>query len=342
MFKNKIFLLSILALGVLFVGIYCSACKDDPSQAPTVEQKPPKKGGPVKVPRFTADSAYQYIAKQVSFGPRVPNTPPHTSTRNWLIQKLEAFGATVIAQDFTAKAYTGESLRGTNIIAQYNPGMKERVVLAAHWDTRHISDHDPDEANKNKPVLGADDGGSGVGILLEVARQIHQTPIDLGVDIIFFDLEDYGQGGEDGPLESWCLGSQHWSRNPHSKRYRAQFGILLDMVGAKNARFTKDGTSMQFAPKVMRKVWKLAQGMGYGNWFVDVNTKPFVDDHYFVNTIAGIPMIDIINRPDGSASGFGHYWHTQADNMDVIDKRTLRAVGQTLLAVLYHQSKGTF
>ena len=344
MFKNKILLFSLIFIGILSLFIYCSACKEDkPAEDDTAQtDKPKQRPGSVKVPRFVADSAYTYIEKQVSFGPRVPNTPPHKTTRDWLIQKLESFGATVIPQDFTAQAYTGETLKGTNIIAQFNPELKNRVILAAHWDTRHISDHDPDDANKDKPVPGADDGGSGVGILLEVARQIQSTPINLGVDIIYFDLEDYGQGGEEGALESWCLGSQHWSRNPHARGYRANFGILLDMAGAKNARFTKDGTSMQFAPNVMNKVWKLAQGMGYGNWFVDLKTKPFVDDHYFVNTIAGIPMIDIINRPDGTTSGFGHYWHTQKDDMSVIDKRTLRAVGQTLLAVIYRKSEGTF
>ena len=215
------------------------------------------------------------------------------------------------------------------------------MVLAAHWDSRHVADYDPDASRQNEPILGADDGGSGVGILMEIARAIQKNPIDLGVDIVLFDAEDYGESqGED--ITTWCLGSQHWSRNPHVAGYRADFGILLDMVGSKGARFTKEEVSRTFAPQVLDKVWKLSQNMGYGNYFVNDNTRQLVDDHLFVNQIARIPMIDIINRPVDTETGFGHYWHTHADDMSVIDKQTLRAVGQTLLAVIYQKSAGRF
>ena len=177
-------------------------------------------------------------------------------------------------------------------------------------------------------------------MLLEIARQIQANPIDLGVDIVLFDAEDQGDNG--GRETTWCLGSQHWSRNLHRPNYKPKFGILLDMAGAKNARFAKDGTSMKHAPNVMNKVWKIAQERGYGNYFVNESTSELIDDHKFVNEIAKIPMIDIINRPVGSRSGFGDYWHTHDDNMSVIDKNTLRAVGQTVLAVIYRESVGDF
>jgi len=322
-----------LLLTILFSLI---ACKNDQADDTPIERV---KNLPI--PRFNSASAYHFVAKQVEFGPRVPNTPAHQATKKWLASQLEAHGAKVIEQDFVATAYTGEQLNGTNIIGQYNPKAKERIILAAHWDCRHITDKDPDETKRNLPVDGADDGASGVGVLLEIARHLEKLPHYMGVDIIFFDAEDYGESQSED-INSWCLGSQHWSRNPHVKGYRASFGILLDMVGSKNARFTKEETSMAFAPAVMDKVWKLGQNMGYGNFFVDDKTKMLIDDHLFINRLTGIPTIDIINRPEGSATGFGHYWHTVKDNMDVIDKRTLRAVGQTVLAVLYRESDGTF
>lgn len=314
-----------------------AACNSEPAPPPP-KPKPTKT---VKVPRFESDSAFVKIEKQLAFGPRVPNTSAHDECRQWLVDQFKNYGAEVIEQKFTAKAYTGENLKGTNIIAQYKPELSKRVILAAHWDSRHISDADSNEANKKKAVPAADDGGSGVGVLLEIARNLNNTPIDMGVDLILFDAEDYGDGENDNPT-SWCLGSQHWARNIHRNNYKPKYGILLDMVGAKNARFTKEEVSRVFAPKVVEKVWRLAKNMGYANYFVDQESRGITDDHLFVNRIAKIPMIDIINRSTTTTSGFGHYWHTQEDNIEVIDKRTLRAVGQTMLAVIYNESIGKF
>ncbi len=321
----------VLLLGLVFLA----GCGNEPTP------EPPKPKPEVKVPRFDRDSAYNYVSRQVAFGPRVVNSDAHKQARAWLVDQFKGFGATVIEQDFQAEAYTGTVLNGTNIIAQYQPNNPKRILLAAHWDSRHIADYDPDENKRDQPILGADDGASGVGVLLEIARQLQANPIDLGVDIILFDAEDYGESkGED--YTTWCLGSQHWANNLHRSSYRAEFGILLDMVGAKNARFTLDETSMSFAPTIMNKVWKLAQDMGYSNYFVSEKTGILIDDHLFVNRIARIPMIDIINRPLESETGFGHYWHTQGDDMSVIDRRTLRAVGQTVLAVIYRLNNGQF
>lgn len=333
--------LSFLVLALLTISLF--SCKSDSNTtappAETIVETPPVKKVPV--PKFNRDSAYQYIAEQVAFGPRVPNTKEHQLGKEWISAKLAAHGANVIEQDFQAEAYTGTMLNGTNIIGQYNPEAKKRIVLAAHWDSRHISDHDEDESLRNEPVLGADDGGSGVGVLLEVARQLQANPIELGVDIVFFDLEDYGSDTGNDPT-SWCLGSQYWSRNFHVPNYKAKYGILLDMVGSKNARFTKEQISMRYAPDVMNKVWKLANAMGYGAFFVETNGRQLTDDHVFVNQIAKIPMIDIINFPPGSKTGFMEHWHTTHDDMNHIDKRTLKAVGQVVLATIYREANGTF
>ncbi len=329
-------------LSIVFIALW--SCKSDPPQEESV---PAPSAAKQQVPPFNRDSALLYLRTQVNFGPRVPNTSGHRECREWLVDKLQSFGAAVIEQNFEAEAYTGDKLQATNIIAQFNPQQSKRILLAAHWDTRHIADSPLSSENQDRPIPGADDGASGVAVLLEVARQIQAFPIDLGVDIILFDAEDHGRGGEteetDPSKSSWCLGSQYWSRNKHKNAYQAEYGILLDMVGARGARFPKEYHSTQFAPQLTNKVWQLAGRMGYGNYFQNVNGGGVTDDHYFVNTLARIPMIDIINLPANSNNrGFGAHWHTQNDNLNIIDNRTLRAVGQVVLAVVYREANGQF
>lgn len=292
-----------------------------------------------QAPEFSSDSAYFYIEKQVSFGPRVPNTKEHAACAEWLKNKLASFnGWEVKLQEFKAKAFDDKILNGKNIIASFNKDTTKRILLFAHWDTRPFADQD--SKDKNKPIPGANDGGSGVGVLLEIARQISLTPINIGIDIILFDAEDYGQ--PDGTMmqrkpDTYCLGSQHWAKNPHVPGYRAYYGILLDMVGAKDATFTMEATSMYYASNVVEKVWAVAHKLGFGNYFLYKRTDGITDDHYYVNTITGIPSIDIIQHDPETSSNFGKYWHTHDDNMDVIDRNTLKAVGQTVLQVLYNE-----
>jgi hypothetical protein len=294
----------------------------------------------VTIPAVNQDSIYAFVEKQLSFGFRIPGQQGHTDCKNWLVSKLESYGTKVIQQDFPATFYTGETVQATNIIAQINPLKKKRILLAAHYDTRRVADYDRKFSNRSQPIAGADDGASGVAVLIEIARTISENPIDLGVDIIFFDAED--QGETKGPSNYWCLGSQYWSRNIHVARYRPEFGILLDMVGAKNPRFAKDYVSRTYAGKVLNKVWRLAQNMGYSDKFVNENGGEITDDHYFVNTIAKIPMIDIINQPINSQTGFVPHWHTLDDDIHVINKRTMRVVGQVVAAVLYKSSDDSF
>lgn len=340
----KITIRNLCWLSCICLGLLLSSCTEEEATPPPPTPNPKSKTK-VKVPRFDRDSAYQYIQKQVEFGPRVPNSDEHKKTKEWLVSQFKNFGANVIEQDFQATAYDGTQLNGTNIIAQYNPSSSERILLAAHWDTRPIADSDLSTERRDEPILGADDGGSGVGVLLEIARQLQANPLEMGVDLVLFDAEDYGAPREQeqeltsSSILTWCLGSQHWSKNLHVPGYKPKYGILLDMVGSKGARFTKEASSMQYAPQLMNKIWKLANGMGYGNYFVNERSDQVVDDHLFVNEIAKIPMIDIINR---TPTGFGKYWHTHDDNMEVIDKRTLRAVGQVMLAVIYGEQNGTF
>lgn len=291
-------------------------------------------------PDFNSDSAYHFVDKQVSFGPRVPNSEAHKACGDYLVAQLERFGAKVTEQKADLKAFDGTVLHARNIIGAFNPEKADRILLFAHWDTRPFADKDPDKNNYHTPILGANDGASGVGVLLEIARTLQEKAPDLGVDIIFFDAEDYGTPTfvDDAPEgEWWCLGSQYWAKNPHIPGYKARFGILLDMVGAPDATFLKEALSRQYAQGIVEKVWGTARDLGYGKYFVDKNGGGITDDHVPVNEYRRIPSIDIIQYDLNTDSGFGWYHHTTKDDMDNISKETLKAVGQTLLEVVYKE-----
>lgn len=291
-------------------------------------------------PDFNADSAYHYIETQVNFGPRVPNTPQHLECSNYLAETLKRFGADVIVQEAKVKAFDNTTLNIRNIIGQFQPEKNDRILLFAHWDTRPFADHDPDPQKRNNPIDGANDGGSGVGVLLEIARHLKEYPTYPGVDIIFFDAEDYGIPDHINVQykpDTWCLGSQYWGQNPHKRNYYARFGILLDMVGAANAQFYKEQFSMQYAPRMVDHIWKVAGELGYSAWF-NFNTGGMItDDHVYVYKYLKIPSVNIIQHDPASETSFGHYWHTHADNMDNIDRYTLKAVGQTVMEVIYRE-----
>lgn len=290
-------------------------------------------------PEFNSDSAYVFIQSQVDFGPRVPNTEGHRKTKDWLIEKFKSYGLEVKTQDFQARTYDNLTWNLSNIIASYNPSAKKRILLAAHWDTRRMADKDTERINE--PIDGANDGGSGVGVLLEIARVIttSEEKLGIGIDFILFDGEDDGEPEYSNSRNNsqiwWCLGSQHWSKNPHQPGYSAFYGILVDLVGAKGARFYREGYSMRYAKNIVNKVWNFASELGYSDFFIPRDAPEIIDDHVFVNRDAKIPMINIVEFSPNY--GFGHYHHTHADNMDIIDKRTLKAVGQTVLFTLYQE-----
>jgi glutaminyl-peptide cyclotransferase len=289
----------------------------------------------VEIPTFFADSAYAFTQKQVAFGPRVPNTAAHKACRAWLVKKLKSYGAVVEEQVLAEKHYSGKIHNGANIIAKFNPQNPRRVMLAAHWDTREFADKDKDSAKAKKGMDGADDGASGVGALLEIARAFHSKPTELGLDIVLFDLEDNGKdgNGEDDSEKTWCLGSQYWAKNKGN--YQARFGILLDMIGAKNATFVKEGYSMHYAPELTNKIWAIGQRLGHSQYFLSQAGGAITDDHAYVNQV-GIPMVDIINLSPGGS--FGAYHHTHDDNMNVIDKSTMKAVIETVLTAVYSEA----
>lgn len=321
---------------VFLIGlIIVASCKDENQDNPKSDKKPIKIER-VITPQFNADSAYQYIQNQVDFGPRVPNSASHKACASWLDSKLQRFGAKTIIQKGVVTAFNGDKLNIQNIIGQFSPEKTQRILLFAHWDTRPVADKDIKDTQK--PIDGANDGGSGVGVLLEMARQFSIKEPKYGIDIIFFDAEDYGTfiGQKSRIAEDWCLGSQYWAKNPPIANYRPKYGILLDMVGEKNATFPIDEISARYARNIVEKVWSTGRRLGYSNYFIPVQSGAITDDHKFVNEIANIPSIDIISF-DPNSGRFGDYHHTHADNMDIIDKNSLKAVGQTVMEVVYQE-----
>lgn len=328
MHRLFIFCLFLIALST----VSCSEKKSKTIVEPPAEKK-------IKAADFSADSAMIFLEKQVSFGPRIPNTQAHQKCAVWLEKKLKTYCKSVTVQQFTAKAYNGKILNLTNLIASFNPDSSDRVLLLAHWDTRPYADNDPDERNRRKPFDGANDGGSGTAVLLEIARQLSIKNPQTGIDILLVDGEDYGAPmDEQSQVEDdWCLGTQYWARFPHTLVYSARFGILLDMVGASDAVFYKEGTSMYFAPDVVQKVWNMASEIGFGQYFYTETSQPITDDHVYVNQIRQIPCIDIIQHDPSTPSGFYKNWHTLNDNMSGISKNTLEAVGKTVLTAALAQ-----
>lgn len=288
-----------------------------------------------EVPEFSSDQAYQFIEEQLEFGPRVPSSEAHRQAvqyfRNHFIET--AGQNSVFVQSFETEVY-GDSLQLYNVLASFGTDKQDRILLAAHWDSRPRAEEDPDDPES--PIPGADDGASGVAVLMELATIFSENDVPIGVDIILFDGEDYGEPSD---LQNYFLGSRYWGNNPPVPGYRPRFGILLDMVGGQNAQFPKEGYSMDFAPNLVNEIWAIGQEFGYENLFLNEVGSRISDDHYIVERLTGIPMIDIIHHrisPTGELE-FPPYWHTQDDNLEIIDRETLQAVGDVLLELIYNR-----
>ncbi len=309
--------------------------------------KPVRQTQQVQKAVFSADSAYRFIADQVALGPRIVNSEAHKRCVTYLTEQLQRFGADVELQTGEMSDYANQTIPIVNIIGRYNKEAKQRVLLAAHYDSRPWADHDPDQTKHQTPILGANDGASGVGVLLEMARQLQQANTQQGIDIVFFDAEDMGApefySGKDKE-DDWCLGSQLWAQRIKSQNLASdyRFGIVLDMVGAGDATFPHEYFSERYASEYVKQIWKTATQLGYGRYFNSAMSYPITDDHYYVNTIADIPCVDVIhyvNPTQYGESGFCASWHTVNDNLQVINKNTLDAVGTTIMTYISETSK---
>ncbi|MBP5527659.1 MAG: M28 family peptidase [Bacteroidales bacterium] len=289
----------------------------------------------VAVPDFCADSAYRYTADQLAFGNRIPGSKAWQRCADYLVAQMRRWCDTVIVQDFRAILWDNSTVPGKNIIASFNPQAPRRILLAAHWDSRRWADHDADVNLQHSPVPGANDGAAGVATLMEMARVMSAMPPSVGVDFIFFDVEDQGVAdwSEVYDEHSWCKGSQYWADNRHIPYYTAVYGVLFDMIGTPEPRFTKEYISRQYAPGLTEKLWQCAAALGYGNIFVSQNTDPILDDHLYVNQMAGIPMVDIVqNSPTTS---FFTHWHTTTDDLQSVNAEALRIVATVTMKTLY-------
>lgn len=326
-------------LYLFLFSTFITACSTDNNSKQEHVTNKEEERNYIKAPDFSADTAYNFIATQVAFGPRTPNSKAQKQCEKFIVSTLKKYNLTVIEQKTQVKAYDGKMLYCNNITGSIHPENTNRIFISGHWDSRHVADQDV--ANQNKPIEGANDGGSSAAVMLEMARVLSQyKDLKIGVDFIFFDCEDYGQPNNSGlPYmeDSYCLGSQYWSKNK-PMGYQPRYGINIDMVGATNVRFLKDGTSLQYAYGVVEKVWQTAARIGYGSVFINKQSgTSLTDDHLYVNTLANIPCIDIIHHDEATPSNFPITWHTHNDNLQNIDKTSLKAVGQTLLEVVVNE-----
>ena len=288
-------------------------------------------------PAFNGDSAYAFVEHQLSFGPRVPNSKGHMDCAVWLVQQLQRYGAQVELQKGTLLDYANRPQQIINIIGHFAPdSASERTLLFAHYDTRAWCDEEELYEDRLYNVPGANDGASGVAVLLEVARQLSLDSLAKPVDIVFFDYEDQGTPHTYTGVQredTWCLGSQLFAMQYPNRSERYRFGILLDMVGAPNAVFPREMYSLQYASNYVELIWRKAHALGYGRYFVDKMSYPITDDHYYLN-LAGIPCVDIIHYDANNNNGFADWWHTRQDDIQNVDKNTLQAVGEVVLAAI--------
>ena len=291
-------------------------------------------------PRFDASNAMLYIKEQCEFGPRVTGSEAAQRCGDYIVERFRYYGASVEEQMGDVTIWDGTKLAARNIIAHINPSNPDRILLCAHWDSRPWADNDDDEKNHHTPILAANDGASGVAVMLEICRLLQEKPIQVGVDMICFDAEDLGTPlwAEDriGSSETWCLGSKFWAERARMDNYKARFGILLDMVGGFGATFSREGISRQLAQPIVNRVWQLAGQLGYRQFFPLNDAGYVTDDHINVND-AGVPCIDIIPCYNDGPSSFGPTWHTIKDTPENIDPNVLEAVGQTLTQLIYNE-----
>jgi len=293
---------------VVFVALGCQARAGD--------------GGSKSPVEFNGRTALTYVEKQMSFGPRIPNKPGHQLEADWLLAELRARADTVIVQEITHRLRNGEVLHLRNLFARFRPEATERVLFLAHWDTRPMADKSANLAQQRMPVPGANDGASGVAVLLGVADALKARPPANGVDLLFVDGEDYGDFSDTSDV---LIGSR-WFAAHQPPGYQPLFAVLFDMVGDKDLQIYQEGQSLAFAPEVVQRVWRVAAERGHDRQFIPSVRHTLTDDHVSLQK-AGIHAIDVVD--------FDYpYWHTTEDTIDKVSAESLQIVGDVAVSLV--------
>jgi glutaminyl-peptide cyclotransferase len=284
---------------------------------------------------FNADSAMSYIRQQLAFGPRVPGTEPARRTGDWIVSRLRATADTVLEQTWTHTLADGKPLPMRNIFARFKPGAARRVLYVTHWDTRPVADGETDPARAKLPIPGANDGASGVALLLTVADALKKLPPNVGVDLLFVDGEDWGTFGP--PDVDVLIGSTYFAQHLPSPDYKPEFGVLWDMIGDADLNIYQEVNSAQAAPEIVQKVWETAKDMGYEKYFIPEAKEPITDDHVPLIK-AGLKVIDVIDIDygprDESGAVITSYHHTLQDTIDHVSAKSMKIVGDVAIALL--------
>ncbi len=272
-------------------------------------------------PEFDGEKAMEQLIAQCAFGPRVPGSEAHERCREYLVEFLRPLADTVIEQQFEYyDSLRSKNLVMVNIIARFGEGNGRRL-LCAHWDSRPTADYDPDTSRRDEPILGANDGASGIAVLLEIARLLSIQPPPKPVDIVLFDGEDYGPQGR---IDLYLLGSRYFSRNVDPSIY--EFGILLDMIGDADLKVGPEVYSARYAPDVVDRIWAVAEEIGVTEF--DRRAKYSIQDDHIPLLGKGIETVDLIDFDYPP-------WHTHADTPDKCSAASLGAVGRVVTTVIY-------
>ncbi|MFI5207862.1 MAG: M28 family peptidase [Gemmatimonadales bacterium] len=293
------------------------------------------RSGASEAQQFDGAQAHRWVVYQVAAGPRIPNTPGHRAIGDWLVSELKRRADTVIVQEWVHVSLQGDSLHLRNIFARFKPSDPNRVLYVSHWDSRPVSDMDPDPAKRNLPMPGAEDGGSSTALLLGVADALKKQPPALGVDLLFVDGEDYGSFDDPGTPDV-MIGARYFAHHM-PPGYQPVFGVLFDMVGDFTQEFYQEENSLQFAPEVVDRVWSTAERLGLGRVFRNAEIGAITDDHVPLHE-AGIRIIDVIDccatLGDPAHSPYP-WWHTTQDTPDKVSPQALTNVGRVALALVH-------
>jgi glutaminyl-peptide cyclotransferase len=293
---------------------------------------------------FSGESTLGYVKTQLDFGPRVPGMPGHRRTGDWIVAEMKKRSDSVVVQSFTHVTAKGDTLPLRNILARINPAAQQRVLYVTHWDTRPTADEDPNLGNKRLPIPGANDGASGVALLMGIADALKKTAPIYGVDLLFVDGEDYGSfdgyNADSALTKSWdvLIGSTYFANHLPSSDYRPIFGVLFDMIGDKDLQIYQESNSVSAAPEVVSRVWQTAADLGHSNYFISQNNQAVTDDHVPLLK-RGLRVIDVIDI-DYCTQGTDcvgtprNLHHTMQDTFDKVSAKSLQIVGDVAVTLV--------